>query len=71
VLDEDFVERFGVVGAPDHCVEKLASIVGLGLDHLVLVGPSKDGAPELIEESRRLVVDVVIPGVRDAVASRA
>jgi 5,10-methylenetetrahydromethanopterin reductase len=68
VLDEDFIERFGVVGPPEPCVEKLASLVALGLDHLVLVGPSRDGRPEDIEEARRLVVDVVMPGVREATA---
>lgn len=69
LLDDDFVERFGVVGTPEHCIEKLAGLVALGLDRIAMVGPGRECDPDLVAESRQLLVDVVLPGVRAAVRS--
>ncbi len=67
-LTEDFVERFGVAGTPEHCIDRLAGLAALGLDRLAIVGPTRDAAPEVVGESRRLLSEVVLPGVRQAVA---
>jgi 5,10-methylenetetrahydromethanopterin reductase len=67
-LNEDFVDRFGVAGTPEHCIDRLAGLAALGLDRLAIVGPTRDAAPKIVSESRRLLSDVVLPGVRSAVA---
>jgi len=67
-LTEAFLERFGVAGTPEYCIDRLAGLVALGLDRLAIVGPTRDAAPEVVEESRRLLFEVVFPGVRQAVA---
>jgi 5,10-methylenetetrahydromethanopterin reductase len=67
-LTDDFVDRFGVAGTPEQCIDRLAGLIALGLDRLAIVGPSPDAAPEVFEESRRLLYEVVFPGVRRAVA---
>jgi 5,10-methylenetetrahydromethanopterin reductase len=67
VIDDAFIDRFGVAGPPEYCVERLAGLVGLGLDRLAIVGPAHDGPPELAAESTRLLVEEVIPAVRHAV----
>ena len=69
-LTEDFVDRFGVAGTPQYCIDRLAGLAALGLDRLAIVGPSPDAPAETVEESRRLLSEVVFPGVRDAVAVR-
>ena len=69
-LTEDFVDRFGVAGTPQYCIDRLAGLAALGLDRLAIVGPSPDAAPEIVGESRRLLSEVVFPGVREAVAAR-
>ena len=33
-LTEGFVDRFGIVGPPDHCIERLRALVELGIDRL-------------------------------------
>ncbi len=68
LLNDEFIERFGVAGTPEHCVEKLSGLVALGLQRLALVGPAPDCPPELVAASRQLLVEEVLPGVRRAVA---
>jgi 5,10-methylenetetrahydromethanopterin reductase len=65
-LDEEFVERFGVVGPVDHCIDKLGDLLSLGLDRLMLIGVHPMSPPEHVAEYRRLLVEEVIPGVRQA-----
>jgi 5,10-methylenetetrahydromethanopterin reductase len=38
-LCADFVERFAIVGPPDHCTTRLLELAGRGLDRFVIVGP--------------------------------
>jgi 5,10-methylenetetrahydromethanopterin reductase len=66
-VDDRFVERFGVAGPPDYCVERLVGLLSLGLDRLAIVGPAHDGPPDLVAESRALLVEEVMPAVRAAV----
>ena len=40
VLTDDFVDRFAVVGPPDDCIARLAELVDLGLDRMVVCGPT-------------------------------
>jgi 5,10-methylenetetrahydromethanopterin reductase len=69
-LDDDFVDRFGIAGTPEYCIERLVTLAGLGLDRLLFVGPTRDAAPEDVEEALRLRREVVLPGVRNAVPTR-
>jgi 5,10-methylenetetrahydromethanopterin reductase len=64
LLEDDFVERFAVVGPPERCIERLWSLIGLGLDRLLIVGPNRLGPAEDFVTSRRLLTDVVIPELR-------
>jgi 5,10-methylenetetrahydromethanopterin reductase len=38
-LSWDFVQRFAIVGPPEHCVARLRQLIALGLDRFVVVGP--------------------------------
>ncbi len=67
LLDEDFIDRFAVAGPPDYCVEKLTGLFHLGLDRIAMVGPVHHDAPELVAESRQLLIDVVLPESRMAI----
>jgi 5,10-methylenetetrahydromethanopterin reductase len=63
-LDEEFIDRFGVVGPVDHCIDKLRNLLSLGLDRLLLIGVHPISPPEHVAEYRRLLVEEVLPGVR-------
>jgi 5,10-methylenetetrahydromethanopterin reductase len=62
-LDEAFIERFAVAGPPEYCVERLTELVALGIERFAVVGPAHDGPPDLVAESRRLLVEEVLPAL--------
>jgi 5,10-methylenetetrahydromethanopterin reductase len=64
LLEDDFIDRFAVVGPPDRCIEKLRGLLRLGIDRLLIVGPNRLGPPDAYAESRRLLCDAVIPELR-------
>ncbi|HTU38925.1 MAG TPA: LLM class flavin-dependent oxidoreductase [Acidimicrobiales bacterium] len=65
LLDDDFVRDFAVVGSADHCVERLTQLADTGLDHIVVVGPSRDvDAREALALTRRFATEV-LPGLRE------
>jgi 5,10-methylenetetrahydromethanopterin reductase len=67
-LDDDFVDRFGIVGPSADVAQRLTEIVKLGLDHVVIVGHSRNTPPEVLAESSRRFGQEVIPMVDDAIS---
>jgi 5,10-methylenetetrahydromethanopterin reductase len=63
-LDDDFVDRFGIVGPSEQVAQRLTELIGLGLDHVVVVGHSRNTPPEVFRESSRRFCEEVIPSVR-------
>lgn len=41
-LTDEFLDHFAVVGTHDQCVARLRDLLRLGIDHLVLIGASRD-----------------------------
>jgi 5,10-methylenetetrahydromethanopterin reductase len=62
-LADDFVDRFGVVGPSEHVAARLSELVALGLDHLVIVGHSRNTPAAIFAESTRRFAREVIPAV--------
>jgi 5,10-methylenetetrahydromethanopterin reductase len=67
-LTDEFLSRFAVFGPPEHCVERLASLVRCGVERLVIVGPAGDGDPDDARLARHLLGREVLAGVRDDLA---
>lgn len=40
ILSAEFIDRFGIVGSPDVCADRLNDLIELGLEKLIIVGPS-------------------------------
>jgi 5,10-methylenetetrahydromethanopterin reductase len=70
-LTDEFVDRFGVVGPSERVAERLAELVGLGLDHLIIVGHGRNVPAAVLAESSRRFGHEVIPALRAAVSARA
>lgn len=63
-LTTEFADTFAVVGPPDRCVARLQQLVALGLDHLVIVGPSLGADPTEARAADRRFVTEVLPALR-------
>jgi 5,10-methylenetetrahydromethanopterin reductase len=65
-LRPEFVDRFAIVGPPERVVERLRELHALGVDRFVITGPSfrSDRGHALTAGS--LLIDEVLPAVRDA-----
>jgi 5,10-methylenetetrahydromethanopterin reductase len=63
-LDAQFVDRFGIIGPPDLCVERLRALAALGVDRFVIVGPSLGSDREAAAEAMVLFTNEVLPALR-------
>jgi 5,10-methylenetetrahydromethanopterin reductase len=61
-LSWEFVQRFAIVGPPDHCIERLLQLARLGIERFVVVGPGHH--PESDAGGGSLFVREVMPAVR-------
>jgi 5,10-methylenetetrahydromethanopterin reductase len=64
-LTDDFVDRFGIVGPAQHCIDRLSELIALGIDRFIVVGPSIDTDREQAINAARTFVDDVMPAVRE------
>lgn len=62
-LADAFVDRFAVVGPPEHCVARLRELIGLGLDRLILVEGRDPSRVRDEETAHRCLVDEVLPAL--------
>jgi 5,10-methylenetetrahydromethanopterin reductase len=66
-LTPEFVDRFGIVGEPAHCIARLTDLIALGIERLIVVGPSIDASRDEAARARQLFVQEVLPAVRELV----
>ena len=67
-MDGDFIERFGVVGPPERCVERLADLAALGLERFVLIGPTFGTDRDDARTAHELLASEVLPGLKETAA---
>jgi 5,10-methylenetetrahydromethanopterin reductase len=63
-LDPQFVDRFGIIGPPDLCVERLKALADIGVERFVIVGPSLGSDRDAAAEAMVLFTKEVLPGLR-------
>jgi 5,10-methylenetetrahydromethanopterin reductase len=64
-LTSEFADAFAVLGPADRCVERLRALTDLGLDHLVIVGPSLGSDPEEARGAHQRFVTDVLPALHE------
>jgi 5,10-methylenetetrahydromethanopterin reductase len=62
-LTDDFVDRFAIVGPPEHCIERLRSLEELGLDKVAISGGMRGAAADDIAVAKDLVARHVLPAM--------
>ncbi len=68
-LGDDFVDRFGIVGPSEHVAMRLIELTRLGLDHIVIVGHSRNTPRDVFAESSHRFGQEVLPIVRASAVS--
>jgi len=63
-LEDEFIDRFAVVGSAEEVAERLAELVSLGIERVIVVPGSLDAAPGLVEESNARFAAEVLPLLR-------
>lgn len=63
-VPDDFIDRFAVIGPPEVCVERLRTLIDLGVERFVIAGPSPVTTPELAEQAESLFSSEVMPALR-------
>ena len=63
-LDDDFLERFAIVGPTQHCVTRLRELADTGISKLILTSASFDADRAEAGRSRALLENEVLPAVR-------
>ena len=54
-----------MLGPPDECVARLQALLDLGLDHLVVIGPSIGADRARVDRAHRRFAAEVLPALRD------
>ena len=63
-LDDEFLDRFAVLGPAQRCIDRLRQLIGLGLDRIVLVPGSRDSDPALLDRTNAALAREVLPALR-------
>ncbi len=64
VLDDAFVDRFGIVGPSQGCIKRLTELLELGLDRLVIICGSRDASMFELAGAYRRFASEVIPALK-------
>ncbi len=65
-LTPEFADDFAVLGPPERCIARLQELTELGLDHLVIVGPSLGADPDEARTAHQRFVGEVLPALHGA-----
>jgi 5,10-methylenetetrahydromethanopterin reductase len=63
-LEDEFIDRFAVVGPAEEVAERLVSLAELGLDLVIVVPGSLDADPAAVRESNARFAEQVLPALR-------
>jgi 5,10-methylenetetrahydromethanopterin reductase len=63
-MPADFVDRFGVVGPPEHCVERLRELASFGIDRVAVSGPTAGADRNEARAAVTRFTEEVIPALR-------
>ena len=56
-----FVDQFAIVGPPETCIRRIQEIIDLGIDRIVVMGPTVDATEEKETRCAQLLVREVLP----------
>ena len=64
VMPAEFVDRHAIVGAPEECIRRVRQVTEMGIERIVVYGPTVDA----VEGDRKLAADLMVKEVLPALA---
>lgn len=64
-LTTEFIDAFGVVGPPDHCIARLQRLADVGVDRFVVVGAAIDSDRDEARVARTAFAADVLPALKE------
>ncbi len=64
LMDDAFVDDFAIAGPPDHCIDRLNELKALGIDKVVISGPTAGTDREQAGEALALLDETVVKHFR-------
>jgi 5,10-methylenetetrahydromethanopterin reductase len=61
LMSDAFIDRFAIAGPPEHCVARLNALKSLGLDKVVISGPTAGADPSEARRAMKLLDEEVLP----------
>lgn len=61
LLDDGFVDAFAIAGPPDHCIRRLRELAGLGIDKIIVSGPTAGSDRQQARAAMALLDEAVVP----------
>lgn len=58
---EEFVDQFAIVGPPETCIRRIQEVVNLGIDRIVVMGPTVDAVENENKMCAELLAREVLP----------
>ncbi len=60
VLTADFIDQYAVVGTADECIQRLQAIQALGIDKVIVIGPTAAADRDAARDSQGLLAEQVL-----------
>ena len=57
----EFVDQFAIVGPPETCIRRIQEVIDLGIDRIVLLGPTVDATDDEEKQCAELLVQEMLP----------
>ena len=64
VMPAEFVDRYAIVGPPEECIRRIRQVTEMGIERIVVYGPTVD----TVEGDRKLAADLMVKEVLPAFA---
>lgn len=61
LMNDAFVDAFAIAGPPEYCLERLTELEALGIDKVVVSGPTAGTDPQAAREAMALLDETVVP----------
>ena len=61
VLTPEFIDRFAIVGSPESCIGRLQELAQLGIDRIIVIGPTAGAEPAAARQALETLAREVLP----------